>query len=343
MCGLESTKSTSTRIGLIDVPGPDLRRTWGRLAVEAKADADRAIRSVAVAGIYVSWNIARKSWELLVEIPNRWPEANLPKWRGLEFSVQVLPPGEEVYLALTLLEKDLEVPFLRFCEEILNAVGAAGPTMRAEALAGVVSCWDHFFTRAQLGGLSPEGQRGLYAELWWLQRLLDGGADSSAAIGAWKGPDGALFDFERGKAAVEVKSTIGKEPRSVVISNERQLDDTGLDSLSLFVLTLAVREEGQSLTGLIAELRARLHGPPPGLLTSFNGKLMRAGYLDTDAANYASMYQTRTAELFRVRGEFPRIVRLPIGVGSVSYSVRLAACARFAEDIEKHCEEWANG
>ncbi|MCX6936349.1 MAG: PD-(D/E)XK motif protein [Verrucomicrobia bacterium] len=61
--------------------------------------------------------------------------------------------------------------------------------------------------------------------------------------------------------------------------------------------------------------------------------LLAAGYLDRDASRYVSPgYAVRRADTFRVNAAFPRVIEasLPLGVGSVSYDLSLAACAVFA-------------
>ncbi len=45
--------------------------------------------------------------------------------------------------------------------------------------------------------------------------------------GAWRGPEPAHQDFQFTSGAVEVKATAAKQPQSVRITSERQLDDNG--------------------------------------------------------------------------------------------------------------------
>ena len=128
---------------------------------------------------------------------------------------------------------------------------------------------------------------------------------------------------------VEVKTTMTKEPRSVRISNERQVDDRGLDSLHLCVLTLhRVNSGGTSLPGLIGSIRDSLSGHVSAL-SSLEKGLKEAGYLDAQGHIYTSGYIRRKQEAFRIEEGFPRIVDVPGGVGGLSYTLTISACSAY--------------
>lgn len=150
-----------------------------------------------------------------------------------------------------------------------------------------------------------------------------------SAIESWRGCRRGYHDFENGGRVVEVKTTMTKEPRSVRISNERQLDDRGLDSLHLFVLTLhRVNSGGTSLPGLIGSIRDSLSGHVSAL-SSLEKGLKEAGYLDAQGHIYTSGYIRRKQEAFRIEEGFPRIVDVPGGVGGLSYTLTISACSAY--------------
>jgi hypothetical protein len=138
---------------------------------------------------------------------------------------------------------------------------------------------------------------------------------------------------------VEVKTTAAKQPTSIRITSERQLDDTGVGSLFLHVLVVDEREvpaaadgPGESLPGLIAEIRQQLSGEA-GIVALFNDRLIEAGWLDPLASRYEGHRWTLRAEhTYRVASGFPRITEtdLPPGIGDVSYAISLHACTAFA-------------
>lgn len=220
----------------------------------------------------------------------------------------------------------LAVDLARRVEEAADAVGAV------IALLGQLHRWQRFLT-ATAHGLDPAAQRGLWGELHFLGESLLPALGPSAAVAAWTGPQGAHQDFQAASAWVEVKTTLAKQPQAVRITSERQLDDTRAPALFLNVLSLESQEAGaDTLPARVAALRAAL-ASAPGARESFEDALIAAGYLDRDAARYASPgYAVRRADTYRVRTGFPRIVEagLPVGVGAVAYDLGLAACAAFA-------------
>lgn len=59
---------------------------------------------------------------------------------------------------------------------------------------------------------------------------------------AWKAALAAHQDFQFSTGALEVKTTAAKQPQSVRITSERQLDDTGVGALFLHVVVVDERE-----------------------------------------------------------------------------------------------------
>ena len=162
--------------------------------------------------------------------------------------------------------------------------------------------------RAGPGGLTPERQRGLYAELWLLRDHLLDAVGAVAAVQAWTGPARASHDFQFGSCALEVKGTAAKQHQMLRIVSERQLDVTGVETLFLFHLSLDThRDAGQPLPALVDEVReactARMSRRP------FEDRLFEAGYLDAHRHLYENPgYTVRESNFFRVAEGFPRIV-----------------------------------
>jgi hypothetical protein len=154
-------------------------------------------------------------------------------------------------------------------------------------------------------------------------------------VTSWTGPVGAIQDFSLGSVAVEVKTTAGKQHQRVRIASERQLDDRGLEALLLFHLSVDDRENlGDTLPGIVQRLRGTL-GSDGTAAAEFEALLFAAGYHDVHSPRYRTGYTVREANIFRVTEGFPRLteLNLPEGVGDLSYSVALAACAAFRLDF----------
>lgn len=143
---------------------------------------------------------------------------------------------------------------------------------------------------------------------------------------------------------MEVKTTTAKQPQSVRVTSERQLDGTGIPALFLHVVVLDEREVetdrpmvGEGLPDIVRALRQQLQ-TTGATAEIFEDRLLDAGYLEADALRYANRrFTLRREQTFRVRRGFPRLVEtnLPAGVGDVSYALSLSACEPFTTGVEE--------
>ncbi len=137
---------------------------------------------------------------------------------------------------------------------------------------------------------------------------------------------------------MEVKTTLSKEPIKVVISNERQLDNRGLVSLHLLVLSLIEAQSGgESLPDVVISLR-EMFSNDMRYSRRFEYGLREAGYLDNHAYLYDTTYTVKSEELFMVGEGFPRITELPPGLGDLRYSLLPAACKQYIADVNEYIE-----
>ena len=198
-----------------------------------------------------------------------------------------------------------------------------------ETLRARLAHWQRFMESAG-DGLTPTRQLGLFGELRFLSALIGSGCSQSKTLDGWQGPYSANHDFMFGLTAVEVKSTAGNNDSKIAISNERQLDDTGVDRLFLCHLSFDRRDHaGQTLPALIEEIRTSLEY---SLQIVFGDRLLAAGYHPSQANLYRDVgYTERRATYYRVAGLFPRVVPadLKLGVHEVGYSVELSGAAPF--------------
>jgi hypothetical protein len=332
----------------------ELDKLWSELQKEAAASEKsvsrvyRALGETAV-GVRASFLSKEETYELLIEVPINWDKGtDLPEWRGLRFSMlrESLPPRETYQLSLVLMDADARDVFVHFAADLVTSLeGIYDQIVRTELVVECIERWNNFFERCGIIGLSETEQRGLLAELIWLERLLNAGIEPKLAVGAWKGCKRGYYDFDFSGRVVEVKSTIGKEPHRVWINNERQLDDRGLTNLHLFVVTFQITDGGRTLPEVVCTLRQRM-GNSAGAKSEFDRCLINAGYLEIHEAKYNNGYTSKTEELFSVREGFPRIVDVPDGVGNLRYCVVLGACQDFkaneSEVIKQIKEEGMN-
>lgn len=303
----------------------------------------RALGADAI-GIRASYLPGQNILELLIEVPRGWAgDSVIPQWRGMGHEVLnlELPPRKEArHLRLFLVSAEHRKVFLMVCEDLVAAIeGITDASFRVREIEICLLRWKLFFEKHGQEGLSIEMQQGLFAELMWLKRLLDADADPLKAVMAWKGCTRGYHDFEYNGKVVEVKSSRTKEPRNVTVNNERQLDDTGLRSLHLYVLSVhMVDNGGMTLPELTGSVKAGLTGAPSAL-TEFRNKLVNAGYLDIDADRYTTQLIIKSEDFYQVIEGFPRITSVPLGVGDLRYKVFLSACESFRVDLKDYLAE----
>jgi hypothetical protein len=224
-----------------------------------------------------------------------------------------------------------------------------GAEQSAAELFGRLKLWQQFL-KAWQDGMGPEARRGLWGELHFLQAHLLSVLGASVAVKGWKAGAAAHQDFQFLHAAAEIKTTAAKQPHSIRITSERQLDETGVGALFLHVVIVDEREvpaaegaPGQSLPSLVTSVRTTLGDDAP-TLSLFNDLLFHRGWLDEHAPRYENHRLTVRNELsYRVQSGFPRLIEsnLPSGVGDVTFALALAACVPFAIPLSEMLETLA--
>ncbi|SBT68538.1 Putative PD-(D/E)XK family member, (DUF4420) [Micromonospora sediminicola] len=154
--------------------------------------------------------------------------------------------------------------------------------------------------------ISQEREIGLFGELLTL-RGLAAKVGGSAAVGAWRGPQGEEHDFGLPAADVEVKTTIS-ERRAHWIDSFTQLQPTTDRPLWLVShqLTAAGAGFGKTLPELIDEVGSTLGSTTRD---DFDAKLSTAGWSVAYAPLLTSRWERRTeSAAFQVDEQFPRLV-----------------------------------
>lgn len=281
---------------------------------------------------------------LLVPVPGVVlpPRRDWPECRGLEWITISL--DSTPYWGVRLRDATCSDVFVSLAQDLDARLALAGGTEQAAAeLYGRVKLWQQFL-KAWQEGLSLEARRGLWGELYVLCAHLLPVLGPVVAVTGWKAGSAAHQDFQFPNAAVEVKTTAAKQPQSIRITSERQLDETGAGALFLQVVVVDEREvgmaedaPGQSLTALVTDLRAQL-APDLSTLGFFNDLLLQRGWHDEHGPRYENRRLTVRKELtYQVRPGFPRLLEcdLPPGVGDVSFGIALAACEPFEVPIHE--------
>jgi len=268
------------------------------------------------------------------------PDINsLPRSRGFELKVFTIPEDPDSYaiLELKLIDFRFSDIYSSLVNDILkNLDGITDEKKLIKSFIERIIKWQQFLEKYGNEGLSEKEQRGLYGELWFLRKYMLPYLGIQEGIDSWKGPSGKSQDFQFMNWAVEVKSTVGKQHQKIPISNEQQLDDTGLDRLFLEHLSLVEMNKGvgETLQSIVEDIKRLIYSDLSSY-RKFTDSLVEAGYLEehTNKYEYVS-YTIRSSNIFEVKDKFPRIVEhnLPDGVGDVRYSICVAECMSYKVD-----------
>lgn len=255
----------------------------------------------------------------------------LKRFIGVE--VQVLSMNDQQReLVLILLEDELTDVFTMFIEDIIQSLLPIDNSEEAlSIISSRINYWRKLFGKFTGGLLTPQQQRGLYGELYFLQLLLKSQLNHQRIINAWQAPEGSNQDFYFNGKAVEVKTSIANNP-SIKIANEFQLDITGLQQLYIaFYRINEYPDNRNTLLNIISEIRIILN-LSIGLKNEFNLKLESLGLTPETEEEYDKTgYIIRSEFYYRVTDKFPKITPDTIvdAVSRVSYEIAPSDCKDF--------------
>jgi hypothetical protein len=238
-------------------------------------------------------------------------------------------------LLIKLISNQHQDIFSVLCEDLIDSVKLESDEKQlVRTLLNRFEKWKSLFSRLNSQGLSPEEQRGLWGELFLLRKFFQYSTNYQHILDSWVGPAGEIRDFQMNNWALEVKTTHVNNHQKVQISSERQLDNTHLDKLYLYHISLEkVHESGESLNQIITSINDILTIDIIAL-NRFRSKLYEAGYFEHQADLYSGTgYFIRNESFYCVTDNFPRIQENEIrsGVGDVKYSIILSNCKDYEE------------
>lgn len=235
-------------------------------------------------------------------------------------------------LMVKLLHYQSRDVFAVMCENMVQSVlSLRSEKQVVKTIVNQLEKWQTLFEKLKGEGLSPAEQQGLYGELHFLQKCLNG-RDALNVLNTWVGTDREVRDFQYDTWAVEIKTTAGNNHQKVSISSERQLDETLLENLFLFHLSVeTAKKNGENLNAKINAIRESLQDNVLAL-NIFNNKLLEVGYFEKHIHLYDERcYMIRDENYYKIEGDFPRIKEKEIrdGVGDVKYSIILSQCNEY--------------
>ena len=235
-------------------------------------------------------------------------------------------------LMFRLVRSELGRLFSHLCEDLVESSrNLSDKTNPARFVLARFERWQRLLKHGHTGLLDESALRGLICELLFLRQISTPRYGLGPAIKGWMGPLDAAQDFHYPDGYFEVKSIRTGSSR-VIISSADQLDDT-VKPLELVAIILdpADRESTDtfSLPDIVNDMR-RLLKEDPVALSTFEERLLAAGYIDSD--EYRNLFfKSGKFRFFTVCDGFPRIIRssLSSGINKVTYELDLTFCEPF--------------
>ncbi|MFQ7574704.1 MAG: PD-(D/E)XK motif protein [Lachnospira sp.] len=273
-----------------------------------------------------------------IDIPDEttYEELNsLPKWKGMEGKDNIVTEktGTKRVLSFEQLEGYDQTIFVNVMKDVCDNLEFVDKRGGVSTIKYTLQKWSVFFQFEKDYVLSANVQQGLYSELTVLEKMIK--KNGNKALAYWTGYNSESHDFYIGKDAVEIKSSSAKGPEKVKISNEYQLDDSGVMGL-LYLLYLSIKKsevDGEMLPEIVERIMIQLDCSQKEM---FKEKLLKVGYVYSMPELYTYHFRVREESCFMVKGNFPRITPKNIhkGIGAVEYVVSLDACRSYMIEIE---------
>lgn len=262
-------------------------------------------------------------------------------WRPISFpvfkNIRVVDDKDKAIIAIELLDPDLRDIFLKVCQDIIYSLQDVSSRASRRACVFRLEKWSSFL-RTSRARLSPEEQKGIIAELRFLERDSLAAHNERDAICGWSGPELGARDFEYGQVLVEIKSKRSSANTSIAISSEKQLNVNESEQLFLCVVelssTTAEDDKGFTLTNVVDEVRGSLESSLQR--AALESKLAKAGYFDEDDYSDTRWSEGETY-YYAVLDGFPKIDSQSCspGVSRVTYQVDLDYCEEYLVDREQ--------
>lgn len=316
-----------------------INQIWDELANDksfAKGLLLRRYSGAVLPDVYVAMQHPEKLLCICISISDSI-EVSISSFSNLqEIQVDLYPSPTRagknalIFKLLNFQHKDI---FTVLCEDLITSVSTETNEKKlVKEILNRFEKWKSLFNKIGLQGLTPEEQRGLFGELYFLRKYLQMNSNFLEVVNTWIGTEKQVRDFQSGTWAVEVKTTHGNNHQKVHISSERQLDTTNLDDLFLYHISLEqMQNSGETLNDIVDSVNAILETDALAS-NKFKSKIYEVGYFDLQRSLYEGKgYFIRHDAFYKVENDFPRIQEseIRVGVGDVKYSIILSQCTPF--------------
>ena len=301
---------------------------WDRLRSEASS-ADLGVPSLEVP-FRTAAGAARLALgdggelRLLLPVAPGEPFPALADSHGLELKDRMLLLRGRLtrFIDITCRDTTLDEVFQKLVADILRKLDGDGAP--AGSIEGAIADFRSLLLGARHSRPTVEMALGLVGELLVLNVLL---ARSAGAWRCWMGPSAARHDFRAGDLAIEAKTTLRAQKRTIEISALDQLCEPEGGTLLLAHQILEHDAGGSVTVANEADRALRMADDREGL----SDMLAQAGYIPDFKARWeAFRFSLLSGDYYRVDDRFPRLVPasfreddLPLGVSHFRYRVDL--------------------
>ncbi|GEM_PF-691302 len=228
-----------------------------------------------------------------------------------------------LYVVVVCRKPHLNELFSIIVTETLNALSEdpLRPDLTAQK---ILSRWRELLERAPTEKPDMQTIVGVFGELWHLRNLVK---INPRSVLAWQGPNEARHDITAGSISLEVKASLARTGRFIVIHGHEQLEPIGSGKLYLASMKLErVEESGENLFDLFSAI-TKAGGDHTVLLPL----LARTGFTTYTLELCSDIrFRVKETHIYQVEGSFPRIIsdtfvqgKLPSGVVKVDYIIDL--------------------
>lgn len=311
-----------------------INEIWNELENDKSLSVGLLLRRYAasvLSDVYVALRKPEKLRCIAIRVRVEKPP-NLSEYIHLkDIHLEVVPDEKDstkLFLVILLSRQGYNDVFAILCEDLINGIGGVTDNDKLlKELLNRLGKWKSLFDKAALNGLSPEEQRGLFGELYFLRKWISRASDIQECIQAWLGPEKELRDFQLRNWAIEVKTSHGNNHQKVHINSERQLDTSSVSNLLLYHLSLETQpRNGEGLNQIVNSIIELLDADIIAQI-QFRSKLLLGGYFFHHIPLYEDAgYRIRQETFYCIRDTFPRIEEKDIrnGIGDVKYSIILS-------------------
>lgn len=234
-------------------------------------------------------------------------------------------------LCCTLIDfdEDLKGKFSIVAKDVAHSCSKyVGEELLSKVLLRMKSWAD--FLKPTRSGLEYSEYVGFWGELYVMSNYLLKYYSPIDAVRFWVGPEGKKQDITLNSTAIEIKTSMSGDSRSIKISSLDQLDKV---TPSLFLLHLvgspSVKGEGYSLKSLYDDCLDMLEVDSESKILFLNKVFQLYGRANSNQLN--SCVSIISERIFDVKDDFPSLTRknIPLSIINLKYEILLSEIGRF--------------